>query len=163
MTNPSWREIKWAKVPAKPDGLWTVILEHISGPRLLRISVKDKDKKKVDVAVKWHTTETEDCGANGIARDTSSTTGTTGTASTLIMYAPYGALVGKLGGSTADLPEGGSGGPYSGRKVFTAGTYCVVTLAANEGGPLFLTMNDIPTSFDRHSGELTVLIEEAPL
>ena len=160
MTNPSWREIKWAKVPAKPDGLWTVVLEHISGPRLLRVSVKDKDEKNAEVPVKWRPSKTEECGANGIPKDPSNPPST---AATLIASAHYGALVGKLGGSTADLPETGASGPYSGRKAFTAGAYCVVTLAASDGGPLFLTMNDAPASFTAHSGELTVFIEEAPL
>ena len=108
MTNPSWREIKWAKVPAKPDGLWTVVLEHISGPRLLRVSVKDKDEKNAEVPVKWRPSKTEECGANGIPKDPSNPPST---AATLIASAPYGALVGKLGGSTADLPETGASGP----------------------------------------------------
>ncbi len=58
------------------------------------------------------------------------------------------------------MPE--AQGVYSGRKVFTVGTYCVVTLASSDSGALFLTMNDAPENFKDHSGELHVLIEEAP-
>jgi len=74
-------------------------------------------------------------------------------------------LIGKVGGSTADLPETSpaSGGSYTGRKVFIVGSYAVVTLGKDDNGPLFLTMNDAPKNFGDHKGELSILVEEAPV
>jgi hypothetical protein len=152
MTTPSWREIKWARVPARPDGLWNMIVEHIAGPRLLRISVKDLDKDKNPVAVKWKLAAAEECGANGIIK-TAAHTGALNTS------APRGALIAKVGGSTADLADATA---VAARRTFTVGAYCVVSLEKTDTGPLFLTMNDDPDSFSNHDGELLVLIEEAP-
>jgi hypothetical protein len=76
--------------------------------------------------------------------------------------AAYGALVGKLGGSTADLPDStpGTTAPYGNKKVFTAGTDSIIALpTAADGGPLFLSMNDKPGEFLKHSGELFVRLQ----
>jgi hypothetical protein len=80
--------------------------------------------------------------------------------------AAYGALVGKIGGSSGDVPDStvGTAGPYGNKRVFAVGTDCILTLAtAADGGPLFLTMNDKPEEFSKHSGELLVLLEYYPL
>ena len=72
----------------------------------------------------------------------------------------------KIGGSTADVPDStaGSSGPYPGKKVFAVGSDCIVALpAAADGGPLFFTMNDKPSDFEQHTGELFVTIEHFPL
>ena len=152
MTNPSWRKIDLVKVPAKPDGLWTMVVEHITGPRLLRLKVSDKDKADALVPMKWNRTSTEQCGADGQMKTCTNA---------LLPLAPCGSLIAKIGGSTADMPE--AQGVYSGRKVFTVGTYCVVLLANTDTGGLFLTMNDAPESFNQHALDLYVLIEEAPV
>src|SRR5262249_48683625 len=83
----------------------------------------------------------------------------------LVATAPRGAIVGKIGGSTADLPDTSANakGPYGGRKAFASGSCTVVELEATDSGPLFLTINDSPNQFYNHAGELWVLIEEAPL
>jgi hypothetical protein len=154
MTNPSWRAITRAKVPAKAEGLWTMVVEHVAGPRLLRISVQEKDQAGAALPTQWKFTATEQCTANGQLRNAACT-------NALITTAPCGSLIGKIGGSTADMPE--EKGVYTGRKVFTVGTYCVVQLAAADSGAVFLTMNDAPENFKDHDLDLHVLIEEAPL
>jgi hypothetical protein len=80
--------------------------------------------------------------------------------------AAYGALIGKIGGSTGDLPDTtlGNTSPYGSKKVFAVGTDAIVALpGAGDGGPLFLSMNDMPKDFPKHSGELLVLLEYYPL
>jgi len=131
-----------------------MVVQHVAGPRLLRISVRDKDEAGATVAVKWKFTPTEQCTANGQLRNTACS-------NALITTAPCGSLIGKVGGGTADMPE--AQGAYSGRKVFTVGTYCVVTLASADSGAVFLTMNDAPENFKDHDLELHVFIEEAPV
>jgi hypothetical protein len=44
--------------------------------------------------------------------------------------------------------------------VFAVGSYCLISIGATEGGPLFLTMNDSPEAFAHHSGALYVLVEQ---
>jgi hypothetical protein len=150
MITPSWRRVKWVKVPAKPDGPWSLAVDQITGPRLIRISVSNKDEQGAEVPTKWKPSSAEECGGNGMAK---------AAPDGLVPSAPYGALVGKLGGSSADLTETPA---TSGRKFFPVGTYCVLNVSATEGGPLYLTMNDKLGDFANHSGELMVLIEEAP-
>ena len=84
----------------------------------------------------------------------------------LCTSAAYGALIGKIGGSTGDVPDtsGGLAGPYPNKKVFAVGTESILTLATvADGGPLFLSMNDKPEEFPEHSGELFVLLQYYPL
>ena len=156
MTKPAWREVQVVNVPAKPAGLWNLVLPYVAGPRLLRLTTRDKDEKNQAVPTAWRTSDGEECGPEGIPKNTAKP-------GVLCATAPTGALIAKLGGSTADQPDPGAGGPYPGRKVFAVGSYAVVALANNDSGPLFLTMNDDPESFAKHAGALTVLIEEAPL
>jgi len=173
MTTPSWTRIQLekqadeksdngktglVKVDAKPPGCWTVILPFVTGPRLLRFSVHDKDDKGAGVPMKWRLNSDEECGADGSIKGGTKT-------GALVTSAALGALVGKVGGSTADLPDASTAAATggSGRKLFPVGSYAVVALTSNDSGPLFLTMNDGTEGFATHSGSLWVLIEEAPL
>jgi|SRR5882724_2039902 len=156
MTDPAWKEIKKVKVEAKPAGIWNIALPYICGSRLLRFSIQTTDDKKATVPKEWAPSPKKKCGPDGVPM---TKTGA------LLSTAPFGAIVGKIGGSTADLPDttAPSTSPYSGKKVFAVGAYAVVSIAATDCGPLFVTMNDSPDGFEDHSGELWVLIEEAPL
>jgi len=155
---PSWRALATVKVSAKPDGFWTLVHEYVAGGRLLRFQVRDKDKDQTSVPMSWSPADGSHVTADGIAFSGAPKTGVLSTA------APYGALVGKVGGSSADLPDSASAGtPYGTKKTFVVGAYCIVALAASDGGPLFLSMNDNPEGFAGHSGALHVLIEEYPL
>jgi hypothetical protein len=159
MTNPSWRVIARKKIAARPEGLWNVALDYVSGPRLLRLTVLDRDERGAVMAKSWNPTSKEESGPDGLLK-------TSAKSGLLFAMAPYGALIGKVGGSSADQPETGGGakdGGYSGRKVFAAGSYAVIGLGKDDGGPLFLTMNDSPDGFAEHAGALEVLIEEAAL
>lgn len=95
-----------------------------------------------------------ECGADGI-------TITPQKSGFLSNGAMYGALIAKLGGSSADVPDSSSATvPYRNKRVFAVGSYCVVLIGSTESGPLFLKMNDSPDGFAHHSGALYVLIEE---
>jgi hypothetical protein len=157
MTKPSWQAVSgMVKVESKPPGFWTTAIPFVSGPRLLRLTVQPTDDKGSNVPVIWRSAAGE-CGADGLK----------GAANTgmLLTNTSAGALIGKIGGSTADLPDAqgqaGASTAYSGRKVFPVGSYAVIALADTDSGPLFLTMNDAPDGFATHSGALWVLIEEA--
>jgi hypothetical protein len=147
------------RVEAKPAGFWNMFIPYVSGPRLLRFTVVDKDDKGQAVPKRWHLSKNEETGADGQPAGK----GTTGI---MVTTAARGALVGKIGGSTADLPDSATGAnvvPFGGKKVFALGSRAVISLAAADSGPLFLTMNDSPEGFENHSGALWVLIEESSL
>jgi hypothetical protein len=158
MTNPSWKDLARKKVEAKPDGLWNMVVPYVSGPRLLRLTVVELDDQQAVVGKTWRPTANDQCSANGILKTAQSKS------PFLLDTAPFGALIGKIGGSTADLPDTSpTAGPYPGKKPFACGEYAVVALASTDSGPLFLSMNDGPEFFADHAGELWVLIEEAPV
>lgn len=155
-----WQKLGIVRVPARPDGLWTLALEFVPGARLLRTQISAVDENRTAVEITWSVKRGENCGADGIIRTPAKT-------GVLCTAAPYGALIGKLGGSTADLPDptpAVAATPYGTKRVFTAGSQAIVTLsAAADGAPLFLTMNDSPEEFQNHGGALHVLIEYYPL
>ncbi|HXJ37904.1 MAG TPA: hypothetical protein VNH18_01425 [Bryobacteraceae bacterium] len=148
-----------SQVDARPAGFWNMIIPYVFGPRLLRITVHGRDDKGQTVPKRWHLSQNEEIGADGQPAG-KTTTGI------LVTTAARGALVGKLGGSTADLPDSATGTtvvPYRDKKVFAVGSSGVIPVAAADSGPLFLTMNDSPEGFENHSGSLWVLIEESSL
>jgi hypothetical protein len=157
MLTPTWQHVTLAKVDAKPPGIWNVIREYVPGARLLRLQVVSVDDKKQAVPTTWSPTPGKDITADGI-------TITPARTGLLLNSALYGALIAKVGGSSAEVPDSMSAaGPYGGKKVVAVGSFCVVSIASTEGGPLFLTMNDSPDSFDSHSGPLWVQIDEFPM
>jgi hypothetical protein len=140
MTAPQWENLTLARpsIPANPEGLWTPVLEYIEGAVKLRITATGL----------WSYLPNTNCGpdgyrAGGLADDALST------------RAPLGALIGKIGGSTADIPDAEKD------IVFVVGSFCVVTLTAEQRGPLFMTMNDRVAWFAHHTGELRISIFEA--
>jgi hypothetical protein len=151
--DPKWTSLAKFKVEARPSGLW-IVAGYFAGSRLLRFTVLDKDAQNQTVPTSWNPATGIKCGADGL--------GIAPTKSGLLtLGALYGALIAKLGGSSADVPDGSQPtAPYGNKRVFAVGSYCVISLAATEGGPLFLTMNDNPEGFVNHSGALHVLIEE---
>jgi len=175
MTEITWREVKRVDVNMTPGALWRLALEYVQGPRLLRLRVLNskgepvlngepglnKDgKAKVDPAgkVDWPTWGLADsiCSPDGNPRNPPKDT------LLLCSRAPQGALIGKLGGSSADHPDTAPNSqPYGTRKVFAVGTYCVIAVAKDDSGPLFLTRNETLDAFNADMGHLNVLIEEA--
>jgi hypothetical protein len=150
---PSWQKLKLVALDAKPVGLWTLVADYVPGSRLLRFKVVAQDAQGLAVQNVWSPIKGTDCGADGIPI-------TPAKAGLLSTGALYGALIAKVGGSSADLPDSTSlTAPYGTKRVFAVGSHCVVSLGSTEGGPLFLTMNDTPDGFVHHSGALYILIE----
>jgi hypothetical protein len=141
MTTPNWQLLVEVKVQAKPEheALWKLVYEYLAGPRRLRFKATGAWQRGPDLT----------CGPNGASRE-----GLVDAAN-LAGGAQVGALIGKIGGSTADKGD-------SPAQVFAVGEYCVIHFPDTTRGGLFLTMNDKPQNFDQHSGELDVTIEEAP-
>lgn len=142
MKKPAWRALKLAKdkVPGKNDALWTPVFDYVEGPTRLRFKASGK----------WTYAEGRDTGPEGdrnlgFPQDV------------LVPGAPVGALVGKIGGSSVDKPDATK------QPVFPVGTDCVISVDERAKGTLFLTMNDEPSQFDGHDGEITVEVWEAPL
>jgi len=151
---PSWKPLKAVKVEAKPVGYWSLVIEYVPGSRLLRFALLTRDAQGQPLSTSWNPEAKVKCGADG-------TTVTPAKSGLLTGGAPYGALIGKIGGSSADIPDASQPtSPYGSKRVFAVGSQCVISLGATDGGPLFLTMNDNPEGFPNHSGALHVQIEE---
>jgi hypothetical protein len=91
---------------------------------------------------------------SGTARRPVPTTGTP-----LVASAPLGALIGRIGGSTADQTLDTTQNPS--RLVFSVGRKCVFKVPATPIGSLFLGVNDDPTRMANVQGRLMVDIYEA--
>ncbi len=158
ITQPNWRLVASAvKVPARPDGLWTRVLEYVTGPRKLKIVVREHQTWTVDKGKAAHS-------ANGCLPAQDDTSPPT----PLLPAALRGALIGKIGGSAADnpTPVGTAAAmpmtvPTTVPTPFGVGSFCVLDVATDKRGALFLTMNDSPGKFEEHAGELIVDIFDA--
>jgi hypothetical protein len=138
------------KIQARGSDLWTLVQDYVAGPVKLRIEV-------IDANALWQPATDQSCKAGGTGRND---------VGALVPSAAIGALIGKVGGSTADCPPAVTQGtipqPSPGSpKVFAVGMYAVIDIKADESGPFFLTMNDILSGFINHTGEMTVKIAVA--
>jgi hypothetical protein len=98
-------------------------------------------------APKWSYAPERKCTADGDPR------APLNPATCLFTDAPPGALIAKIGGSTA--------GKTDGTKLFVVGSYCVVELDDKTKGPLYLAMNNDPMSSLERSGSLQVTISQS--
>lgn len=130
--SPNWKSIWKGKVSSKPSGLWTIILDFVPPQKKVKFAPKADGK--------WNYKPDGNCGPDGNLTELNDTT------DYISQEAPVGALIGKLGGSTVGK-EG---------KIFTVGRFCVVETKDDMSGALFLTMNDAPSSFANHQGDLEV-------
>jgi len=156
VTASPWQKLEVVRVAARPIGLWNLAFEYVPGSRLLRFTVVAADASGPALPCLWSPSDGTECGADGIFP-------TPLKIGLLYTGAQYASLIGKLGGSSADIPDTNSvAGPYPNKKVFAVGSYCVISVSSSEGGPLFLTMNDSPDGFKGHMGDLLVSIEQYP-
>src|SRR6266851_457109 len=116
-----WKQIAKVKVPAKPaTGLWTNVVDYVAGPRRLKFTAEGAWK---------YAKGSRQVTADGDLLVTANPT------SMIVATAPVGALVAKIGGSTAGKADGT---PY------IIGSYCVLDLTEQMKGSLYLTVNDEP-------------------
>jgi hypothetical protein len=138
MTPPEWKILIKMDVLAKPEGLWTKICDYIEGSM----------KLKVEAHGTWDYSIGKNCSPDGKRAEGL-------LVESLVPSAPVGALIGKIGGGTAEKPDPAKS------FVFVVGSYCVVNIDTNTKGALFLTMNDLVKRFDEHGGKVTVEVYEA--
>jgi hypothetical protein len=131
---PTWVQLADpVTVPAKPRGIWTLAVEHVSGPALI----------KVEADGAWLYSPAAKCGPDGDLGSLISSRGT------IMAGEPVGALIVKIGGSTAGVADG---------VVRVAGSSAVIQIDDKTSGPVFLTINDELTGLSDNSGELRVKI-----
>jgi hypothetical protein len=93
----------------------------------------------------WQPEGTKECTADGeTALDRT----------VLLATAPAGALIAKIGGSSADTT-------VDKVPLFAVGRHCVFTVEAGKAGTLYLGVNDVVGSMARLTGYLTVKLWEA--
>lgn len=132
-----WRTIKTLKVPEPAGSAWTPALDHVLVKRVYRITASGK----------WTVGEAKkESAPDGVPMPE------TRTQELVCAGSPFGALIAKIGGSTAD--KTGS--------VFAVGRCCVFQFIEDaKVGPLYLGANDIaaaPASVDQ---QIDVKIEIA--
>lgn len=153
MTGVAWDKVKHFQLVMKPGPLWRLALDYVPGPRLLRIQVTDD--RGVPADPDWGR-KGHECKAYGLP------TASLPKTALLCSSAPKGALIGKLGGSSADQPDITPNAPPNGsKKVFAVGSHCVIAVTKDDSGPLYLTQNEVLDAFAEDMGVLWILIEEA--
>jgi hypothetical protein len=138
VTPGTWQPVgtRSMAVPARPaTGIWTPVVDYITGPRILRIAAEGM----------WKPAEgLKECSPDGFqdwfyGRDW-----------LLTKDAPLGALIGKIGGSRGSDRDAA---------IFPVGSFAVIMLD-KQMGPLYLTINDAPAFFHDNSGTLRVMVED---
>jgi len=139
-------DLKWTveatkvEVPAKPSGLWTLVGDYLRGPALVRFETDSKSE--------WNYSPRVKCSPDGDFNALISPQGC------LMPGAPVGALIGKIGGSSAGQSDG---------KLFLVGSFAVIEVDPNTHGPLYLTINDEISNMGNNEGSLKVTISMAPV
>jgi len=124
------------EIPARPVAIWTKVLDYVPQNTVL----------KLEAAEKWEYAEGAMCGPDGVVAPKLKI-------DPLSNVAPVGALIGRIGGSTAAI----SGGDNSG--VFAVGSFAVVNVQT--AGPLFLTINLAPSQYAPTADKIKVTIYES--
>ncbi len=129
-------------VPAKPErGVWTLVNEYVDGGIVLKIEVTAKHP-----TWKYNPDSGGECGPDG---DTGSLVLRS---KCLLATAPVGAVIGKIGGSTAGAADG---------TVFVVGHSCVVKVV--DGGPLYFSINDQENGMWNNTGEMEINVHRKPV
>lgn len=156
MSDPNWDDWKTTDVPAKPGhGYWTMVADYVDASTRLNFVADDERDGPSEAAGqppkkeanKWSYADGKACYADGDPK------APINPANCLLPDAPPGALIGKIGGSTA--------GKSDGVKMFVVGSFCVFELDANTKGALYLTMNADPMSSLKRDGHLRVKIQHS--
>lgn len=161
MGQPTWRVISTSLVPERPGCVWTPALDYLTPGRLYRIDVQELPKEpaegdpgdKTTVVQTWTPESVADpCTADGAEAEITRKNG-----SVPLTDVRIGALIGRVGGSTADHV-----GQAERMMLFGVGRYCVFQAPeAAKAGPLYLGVNDTPGSACHLKGQLQVRISEA--
>jgi hypothetical protein len=135
-----WSQVVTVKVPAKPSGIWTWAVDPLQGPARIQIEAAPD--------AGWSYSPGKTCGADGDLAALLSTE------HALYAKAPIGALLVKIGGSTAGANDG---------TIRVAGAKTYFEIGEKITAPIFLTINDELASMGDNSGEIQVTISIHPL
>lgn len=137
------REMQWSElkkdviVEAKPNGIWTWAVDYVQGPALILIEAKGE----------WtYSKGRPPCKADGDLNALISAQ------HAMLTTAPVGALIVKIGGSTAGLNDGA---------VRVGGSKAIIQIDEQVSGPILLTINDDITGLADNEGTLLVTISMA--
>jgi hypothetical protein len=169
MPVPVWRKIVTElQVPKSNTDQWTVALEYVTPGKVMKIEVVVDPTKNVDragqpVAITGNWTPREfrtPCTADGDLAGTARENPPVGAPP--VASAPVGALIARIGGSTADQgADTPAVGATPARIVFSVGRMCVLTAPTQTTGSLFLGVNVDPGRMAGVDGFQVVNIYEA--
>jgi hypothetical protein len=150
MPQPVWRKVvNEMRVPGSKGMPWTLVLEYPNPNKLMKIEVVVDTARTPPVSGEWRPLDFgSPCSADGDFDGTANTGTQRGTP--LITSAAVGALIGRIGGGTADkllAPPPGtasatSAGPFGCTVGFAVGRTCIFTVPVAPTGGLFLGVND---------------------
>jgi hypothetical protein len=153
-----WRKIVPELVVPEASKQWKLALEMLTVGRIMKAEViVDPARIPTELGV-WRPQDfAQACSADGDFDGTARGTRPTGTP--LVASAPLGALIARIGGSTADQTLDSAQTPS--RLIFSIGRKCIFTVPALPLGSLFLGVNDDPIRMAGVTGRLLVDIYEA--
>lgn len=135
-SNMQWSQVQDVTVPAKPTGVWTWAVDYVKGPARILIEAA--------AGGTWvYSAGRAACGADGDLGALLSPN------STILPSAPTGALLVKIGGSTAGVSDG---------TVRVAGSKAYIEVDGTVSGPVFLTINDEVGGMSDNTGDLKVKV-----
>ncbi|HET7436907.1 MAG TPA: hypothetical protein VFN10_19520 [Thermoanaerobaculia bacterium] len=137
MDQKGWIKVgETVEIPAKPAAIWTKVLDYVPLNTVLKLEATEK----------WEYADGVKCGPDGAVANKLKL-------DPLSNVAPIGALIGRIGGSTATIPKGDESG------IFAVGSFAVVSVPA--AGPLFLTINLAPSQYPTTTDTIKVTIYES--
>lgn len=131
---------KSVDVAAKPNGVWTFVDSIWTTP--VRIVFEAQNQR-------WKYSPVHDCTADGDLQSLIDS------ARTILGAGPVGALIAKIGGSSAGVNDGVC--------LFLVGQYCAVETKPEWKGPLFLTINDELNGLENNGGTIVVDVTIEPI
>jgi hypothetical protein len=139
LTDLVWRKLKTVKTPDPSGVVWTPALDYLVPKRMYRLQTKNTSQWTLD-------------GANAACNADGYDAGPPRNGNPLCSGSPFGALIAKIGGGTAD----------SAGTIFAVGRYCVFQIVDDsKNGPLYLGANDIPGGMSKITGQIEVEVEIA--
>lgn len=139
MTDFIWRKLKTVRVPDPQGAAWTPALDFLISKRMYRLQVKSANQWTLDGASSACTSDGYD---GGLPRN----------GDPVCPGSPFGSLIAKIGGGTADRAG----------IIFGVGRYCVYQAADDtKTGPLYLGANDLAPGMIKVTGQIEVDIEIA--
>jgi hypothetical protein len=139
MDAKSWQDPTTVEISTTPAGLWTKAVEFVPAGTVLKL--------EVDPSAAWRYSNQHQrtCGPDGEI-------GAAADSGLLMPEAPVGAVIGKIGGSSAGKSDG---------TQFVVGAFALLTVAQDKSGPLFLTMNVNPAHRPATNDRIGVSVFEA--